>query len=156
MKLNIQEMIQAVIAKHIAAALAGMTAEQTETVADTRMVKAETVVESLRFPARPEPSKAPRHRARGSHVHFACQWNGKAPLDIIPTAMETLEAIVGIAKKGKPATYAAIIAATGRSENSIQSAVWWLRNHDANGVRQDKELVRTGKARKALIRTVTP
>ena len=146
MKLNIAEMLRTMVEAELSRAIASTLGADASEPVSTRTVKATDVVAA-------EPITRTR-RANGSHVSFAIQWNGKTPLDIIATAQETLMAAVKLAKAHKPVNYASLIKATGRSENSIQSAVWWLRNHDASGVRQDKELVRTGKARKALLRTV--
>jgi hypothetical protein len=68
----------------------------------------------------------------------------------------TIRQLVGRAKD-RVVTEADVIKASGRTDASakkaIQSNVWWLRNHDANGNRLD--LTKPASARKALLRSVT-
>lgn len=106
-------------------------------------------VDMLEHAARP---KATRERA--ATTGYKVQYTGKAEPVLFNTAAIVWNAAVKLTKGGKTVTEKQLVTATGRKVKTVQSAIWYLRNHDAKGNRIDSSLVKAGKARAAMLVSV--
>ncbi len=97
----------------------------------------ETVRAERYSPRRVEPierSEPRQRRSFPSGPQVAYRVNGRAPKAIVShhTAIVVWKWIVGHAR---PQSNDAIEAGTGLKEKTVESSVWWLRNHDREGNR---------------------
>lgn len=76
-----------------------------------------------------------RRQQNPSKVYARNYTGRKMDLNLFPTANKVWSAIVSADKKGEQLSNMELEKATGLSTKTVQSCVWYLRNHDENGNR---------------------
>lgn len=110
-------------------------AEQTETAPAMRVsTKVARPTVKVSGPALATQSVT-RKRQTACHVGYHVQTLTTAKVTDLPVGDAYKVVLKAIAKSRKPSTEHSIIAATGAKSKTVQSAVWYARNHNAKGDR---------------------